>query len=238
MSAARTSPETLQALTAGLFRNRRPRTGQKVHRCSYHEGERETRPWLQHNTFEKSEHNARMRAAEEYDRATRAPGKRNGALGHIALEVYRLLLRLRGRKTGRLDPTYAWIAGQLCRSRSAVFRAMKRLKQFGFLDWLRRTRPVEDPEPDGQYVEQISNAYFLELRGAAAELVGRMLRRPSAKLRQVLDERRRDAKLAEADSADLVAGVSDPALRRSLERMLEKVEGANPPRPINGPCEV
>ena len=226
---------------AGAARRHQPRTGQQVHRYSYHEGERETRPWLQHNTFADSEHNARMRALEEFERSTRRRGRRNGALGHIALEVYRFLLRLRNRKTGRLDPSYDWIAKQLNRSRSAVARAIRRLKDANFLDWQRRTRPVEDPEPDGQYVEQISNAYFLTLREGAAELVRRVLRRPTEKMRRIAEEKRRAAE-RRADEAkpdeQLLSGIVDPYLRKALERLSAKLEGASPPGPINSALKI
>lgn len=229
--SARTRSE-IAAIRDDIFRARRPRTSQPVHRNSYHAGEREVRPWRQHNMFAATEHNARMRAAEEFDDLTRMPGRRNGALGHIALQVYRRLLRLRGRKTGRLDPTYAWLAAELNRSRSAVFRAMTRLKEHGFLDWLRRTQPVEDPEPDGQYVEQISNAYVLELRGVAAELVRRITRRPSEKLRRVIEEKRRALREAMPIEA-LLAAVVDDELRSVLKSFNEVLlESANPPRPI------
>lgn len=230
MSAV-TNPATIASLTAGLFRARRPRTGQRVHRNSFHEGEKEVRPWHQHNTFADSEHNARMRAAEEFDDRTKQPGKRNGALGYVALKVYRAMLRLRSRKTGRLDPTYGQLADRLTLSRSAVFRAVQRLKQHGFLDWVRRTRPVDDPEPDGQYNEQISNAYILELRGAAAALVGMILRRPTEKMRQIADAKRRKAESDALSDEEFVASVADPELRSIIARGL-RVGSANPPTPI------
>ncbi|HEX8402212.1 MAG TPA: replication protein A [Allosphingosinicella sp.] len=243
MSAARTSPESLQALSAGLFKDRRARTNQRVHRASYHEGEREGRLWRRHNTFADAEHNAWMRAAEELDDATRTTGKRNGAIGDIGLRVLRFMLRLRNRKTGRLDPSYAWLAAQINRSKSAVCRAVQRLKALGFLDWLRRTRPVEDPEPDGQYVKQISNAYLLELRGVAAEMVGRILRRPTEKMRRIVEEKQRadrDRADASRSATDVAAETADPDLRAILLSMASTIDareskdqGAIPPEPIN-----
>jgi predicted transcriptional regulator len=212
----------------------RPRTGQHVWRNSYHEGEREFRPWLQHNTFDNSDHNPRMRALEEVERSTRQKGRRNGALGHIALEVYRLLLRLRDRKTGRLDPSYDWIARVLNRSRSAVARAIARLKLAKFLKWQRRTRPVDDPEPGGQYVKQISNAYILELEGDAADLVRRIQRKPTGAMQRAMEAQRREAELAHKSTPELLTGIVDPELKKTLERLFLALGGANPPGPING----
>ena len=83
-----------------------------------------------------------MRATEAFEHETKLPGKRNGALGSIGLDVLRCLLRLRGRKDGRLDPTYQWIADKMHKSRSAVVEAVARLKVCDFLDWIRRCVPI------------------------------------------------------------------------------------------------
>lgn len=213
------------------------RTYQRVWAGSKDEGERETAPWAEFNTFPKSEHNARMRALEELEMATRAPGKRNGAVGHVALEVYRFLLRLRHRKTGRLEPSLAWIAAQINRSRSAVANALMRLKELKFLDWQRRTRPIEDPEPGGQYTQQISNAYILKLAGDALDLVCRIMRRPTERIRLVQlarDRDQRNKERARLPVEEIIAQVVDPSMRRILARMGEKFMGANPPEPMNG----
>jgi hypothetical protein len=213
------------------------RTFQKVWRHSVDAGSREAKPWIQHNTFPEHEHNGRMRALEELERVTRGPGKRNGAAGQIALEVYRFLLRLRDRRTGRLDPSLAWIAAQINRARSAVARALMRLRDLKFLEWQRRTQPVEDPEPGGQYTMQISNAYILKLDGDAAELVARILRKPTEIVRRVrlaLDRQRRNEETARLSTGELIEQVSDPVLRRIFTRMHAKVDSANPPGPMNG----
>lgn len=230
-------PPAVGEIVTGAKPRKARRTYQRVWSRSYDEGDREVRPWAQFNTFPETEHNARMRALEELESATRGPGKRNGAAGQIAVEVYRFMLRLRDRKTGRLEPSYAWIAAQLNRSMSAVKRAMKRLSVLGFLDWQRRTRPVEDPEPGGQYTEQISNAYILKLAGDAAELVRRMLRRPSERVRLVQlarDRQRRNEETGRMSTDEILAQVADPSLRKILTRLRDKVEGASPPGPLSG----
>jgi DNA-binding Lrp family transcriptional regulator len=232
------SSRAIGAVTGTLFKAPRTRTGQWVRNSSFHEGAREERRWKEENTFSPSEHNARMRAAEEFDRETRAPGKRNGSLGHIGLEVLRFMLRLRNRKTGRLDPSYSWIAEQLGRSRSAVAAALARLKEHGFLDWIRRTRVIEEPRDDGQYVEQISNAYFFSLPGKIAEQVRRMIRRPSEVVRrtsveQERSQRRERATKAADGAASIIAGVQNPTLRAILERTRRSLESASPPSSRN-----
>ncbi|GAA0672771.1 DNA-binding Lrp family transcriptional regulator [Sphingomonas insulae] len=207
----------------------RQRTGQPVRRNSHNAGGAEMALWRQHNMFPKSEHNARMRDLEEFERETKLPGKRNGAIGGVGLQVYRYLLRLRGKKTGRLDPTVRWIADAIGRSRSAVHAALTRLKEHGYLDWIRRCQPIENAEPDEQQTEQIANAYILQTPATAKERVRRMLRRPTEFVRAVADKLARQRKLETSTVNDVIAEATDPGLRAVLERLRDAVEGANPP---------
>lgn len=117
-------------------------------------------------------HDARriVLAARIYDRTGRARGARNGPLGHVALEVLDLLAALCDRRTGRLEPSYAYLMRQLRRSRDAVTRALAALRAHGFLDWLRRHQPCPQPNR-GPQIKQASNAYRLEMPPRAARLV-------------------------------------------------------------------
>lgn len=231
--AALTNSNALAKQVGNLFRARRPRTSQHVRRNSYHAGDRETRAWVCHNTFGRDENNARLRAAEKFDQDTKLPGKRNGKLGHIALEVYRLLLRLRGRGTGRLDPSYAWIAKRLHRSRSAVVSAAHRLKEHGFLDWIRRTQLVEDPDSD-QYVEQIPNAFLLTLSKKAAAIVARIMRRPTEAQQRKAEEADRRERYERPITDEELAAIETPEIREALERTRAPDRTANPPSGHNG----
>ncbi|WP_267382630.1 replication protein A [Sphingomonas sp. GC_Shp_6] len=199
-----------------------------MRRNSRNAGGAELALWRKHNMFPKTEHNARMRAAEEFEHETKLPGRRNGALGAIGLKVYRYLMRLRGKKSGRLDPTIRWIADQVHHSRSAVAAALKRLKEHGFLDWIRRCQPVEGAQPDEQQTEQIANAYVLPLPASAAERVRRMLRRPSEFVRAVAERLARQRKLETSTVDEVIGEVQDPALRAILARVRASVDSANP----------
>lgn len=110
-------------------------------------------------------------AARRYEVATRATGRRNGALGHVALELLELLGNLVSFKTGRLDPSVVFLMDRLKRSRDAVVRALQALRDHGFLDWLRRYEPT-GREGCGPQVRQMSNAYRLVLPPRAARLLG------------------------------------------------------------------
>ena len=207
----------------------RARSSSSVRRNSHNAGGSEVSLWRTHNTFPKSEHNARMRAAEAFEHETKLPGKRNGALGSIGLDVLRCLLRLRGRRDGRLDPTYQWIANKIHKSRSAVVEAAARLKACGFLDWIRRCVPIEDALPDEQQSEQISNAFILLQPPTVRECVRRMLRKPSEFVRAVAEKLARQKKLDTATVDDVIAEVQSPELRAILARVRAFVDSANPP---------
>ena len=112
-----------------------------------------------------------MLAAKRYELATRQPGARSGALGFVALEVLELMGNLVDFRTGRLEPSIETMMRYLKRSRDAIVRALKALRDHGFLDWLRRYEPTGAEQ--GPQVKQTSNAYRLFLPKRAAALLGR-----------------------------------------------------------------
>jgi hypothetical protein len=212
------------------------RTGQPVRRNSKAVGSFEHRYW---SRFDRTEFNARMRAAEMHDRQTKLAGKRNGDLGYVALEVYRELMRMVDWKTGRLEPAIDTLCDRLKRSRDAVVRALARLKGAGFLDWQRRVEPLENPDPFGPQVRQATNAYKLTLPKAAAELVRRLMRRPTEAQRAVAEERDRQARttaaLTEHETLERIAkafagGTSFEESLRSLGSSMDRMNAS----PSNG----
>ena len=183
--------------------------------------------------FPRSENNARLKQLEQLMRSTKLPGRRRGIVGDVEMEVYRFLLRRRGRMNGRLDYAISTIAAEIRRARSAVINALARLKELGFLDWRRRTAPVEHPEPGGQYVQQISNAYFLTLPRKAAELVRRILRRPTEEGRRAQQHREFLAQFDAMTPEEQLATITDEGLRSTFRRMRRLLEGASPPQGQN-----
>lgn len=117
--------------------------------------------------------------AKRYELATRQPGARNGALGFVALEVLEYLSNLVNFRTGRLDPSLDFLMRKLRRSRDAIVRALKALRDHGFVDWLRRFEPTGN-EGRGPQVRQVSNAYRLSLPRRAAAMMGRFFQIPPA----------------------------------------------------------
>ena len=164
-----------------------------------------------------------LKAAQRYELHGRQPGRRNGPLGSIALEILALFGNLVSFKTGRLDPSLDWIMDKLKRSRDTVVRALKALRDHGFLGWLRRYEPIPN-EGRGPQVRQVSNAYRLFAPKHALALLGRWSGRPSLPGDDAAA--RADRKAIEAEhvaSLDLGAFASfqcgDSPLGRALAQM-------------------
>jgi len=78
-------------------------------------------------------------------------------------------------RTGRLEPSIDYLMRKLKRSRDAVMRALARLRQHGFADWLRRFERVERDGP-GPRMRQVSNAYRIALPARPAGLLAPVVR--------------------------------------------------------------
>ncbi len=96
--------------------------------------------------------------ARALDRRSHVAGKHGGRLGHTGLQVLHcLVFDFLNWATGQLDPSYEAIAAKANLARSTVGAALRRLKELGILNWLRR---CEESFEDGRYMlRQISNAY-------------------------------------------------------------------------------
>lgn len=112
-------------------------------------------------------------AARRYELTTKQKGKRNGALGHVALEILDYLTNLVDYRTGRLEPSLDYLMEKLCRSRDAIVRALKALRTHGFIDWLRRFVPTGNEGHGQPKYHQTSNAYRLSMPKRALRYLGR-----------------------------------------------------------------
>jgi hypothetical protein len=143
-------------------------------RNSYHRGEREGLIWrpLGGTRAEARRFKGAVRkAAQRFDHSTKTPETRmGGVLRLTGLAVLNALLDIVDDVTGRLEPSIATIADRAKLGVRTVVRALRRLSDAGFLDWLRRTEAVEQ-EGAGPQVQQITNAYWFALRGRAAGMV-------------------------------------------------------------------
>ena len=212
------------------------RTCQPVRRNSFHRGERENRVW---RPVDRKRIGATLRAAEQYDRTHKQAGKRNGPLGHIGLEVLRQLYRIVDYRSGRCEPSIDTLMRALRRSRDAVVKALARLRQHGFLNWIRRTEPTGIEDGSGPRVRQIPNAYWFSLPRTAAAMVARLLRAPPPPADAVCHAEATAAEL-QAMLASLPLGelphviVSDPGLAAVLARLGAGVAARDPSASL--PC--
>lgn len=233
--------QTLFDAFNGKRRGDRPRTGERVWRNSYYEGQCEARLWRPFAGGDmrgaKRRIGAILRAARELERKTRLerqkidPGARNGILGHIGLDVldalYNKFLQF---STGQLDPAVETIARHVGHSYAAVHAALKRLRTHGFLHWMRRTRPKGGKGEAGPQVEQIPNAYALLLPKPLEDVVRHLLGRSPTPddLRAHREQRHREynemlSSLSAADflkatwDGDQLAGESLARIARTLD---------------------
>lgn len=125
--------------------------------------------------------------------------------------VLRYMLDRYNHLTGQLYPCADTIAAETGKSLGFVKAALARLKRFGFINWVRRTKTKEGSEGQaGPQLEQTSNAYYFawaeELIAAAKATFQNLLTIATRKLRG-------DPKPPRA------VAPSDPALAAALARM-------------------
>ncbi len=226
---------TVGEIASGAEPAKRRRTGQPVRRDSYNVGEREAR-W--YRPVARASVGARLLAAERYELRAKVKGRKNGAFGHVGLEVLKLLYRTVCFKTGRLEPSLDWMMLKLRRSRAAIVRALAALQRHGFIDWIRRTEPTEIEGP-GPQVRQISNAY--RLLEPACPKGGHLADQPPP----VPDDHAHAVETAAAERATMVASlasaeyvaatIGDDSLAVSLFRLACSLgfSSASSPRSLN-----
>ena len=99
-----------------------------------------------------------------------------GPLGDSALKLGKLLIRFMAELTraGKrvLAPSREYLADQLGIDPRTVDRAKEELRRHGWLAWIRRFEPVDDPGQEGPQIRQIPNAYRLTVPAAAVVLLG------------------------------------------------------------------
>src|SRR3546814_10252189 len=127
------------------------------------------------------------------------------------------LSRIVDYKTGRLYPSIGYLMRQLRRSRAAIVHALARLKEHGFLEWIRRTEPTGNVG-FGPQVRQITNAYRFCLPPAARRMVERIVGKGPA---PDDDTHRREAAAQEME-AMLASLPADQRMHAMIERSEEQ----------------
>jgi hypothetical protein len=94
------------------------------------------------------------------------------------LEV--LLRRCTDYGSGICEPCLDTLQRMTRFARATIVRALRILRTAGFVRWLRRTAPTDNPPREGPQVRQVSNAYWFDL----AELPRRVAMAVKARLRK------------------------------------------------------
>jgi hypothetical protein len=88
--------------------------------------------------------------APDFDRNTRRKDCHGGAVGHAALQVlHAMIFDFLNYASSRLDPSYAAIARKADVCERTVATALKRLRELGILNWVRR---CAESWRDGRFV--------------------------------------------------------------------------------------
>ena len=214
---------TLGAVISGITAKR---THAPVHRHSKPAGQCEAAIWRRTT---RQDTRQIMLAAKRYEIAMKQPGKRTGPLGAVALEVLELLTNLVDYRTGRLDPSLDTMMRRLRRSRDAIVRALKALRDHGFVDWLRRFVPTDNEGNKGPQVRQTSNAYRLVMPARARALLGRYGKPSPLPEDRIQADADRAAELARYRSSMPLAEratdeLGDTNLGRALARLGRNIE--------------
>ena len=156
-------------------------TGAPVLRGSLEEGTFEHRFW---RVYEPKETDRLLRSAvavmhmgrrERRDRRSEGLSEEVVALlpklTNPAIEIYKVLCEIGRVHEGRIFPSYETIKAKTELSRATIARAIKQLKEAGFLTKQRRCKRVEREGP-GPRFEQTSNAYRLEWPTRLAKWLG------------------------------------------------------------------
>ncbi|HEX8585072.1 MAG TPA: hypothetical protein VF680_11745 [Allosphingosinicella sp.] len=185
-------------------------------------------------------------AAKKFDHDSKMPGDRMGKIGPSGLKVLEALLVGVDFMKGRIEPSIATIMGRAKLARATVVRALSRLKDAGFLWWIRRKVEL-DTEGAGPRIHQATNAYWFKLRGRAAGLVRLIMakRRPpppdDAVTRREQDAQETEAMLKRGTSEDAARfrlgdsplGDAFASLGRLLDHNASSIESRNPDRQSN-----
>ena len=137
--------------------------------------------------------------------------------------VLAYLIDAHNHLTGECYPRLEKIAKEIARSRDGVIDSLRRLKEYGFVRWVRRTKTKEGAEGEaGPQLEQTSNAFTFawetSLTGRALLVFRHMLK---LGLRRV----------SGAPPARIAAVITDLDLKAATEQFRASWHAQNPPPP-------
>ena len=165
---------------------------------------------------------ALLQAANEFDVAGKKPGER-GPLQANGVRVLEVLVRKAlDFATGRSEPELLTLVKWTGLSKPAVVAALARLREHGFLDWVRRSIRTGAKGQAGPQRKQTSNAYFFGF--------GRMRdkhRNVWQRFRQLLARKLANAAARSGEPAPMPAPMPSGPLGEALAALGERVRSAS-----------
>ncbi|NWK96519.1 hypothetical protein DM806_12780 [Sphingobium lactosutens] len=165
-----------------------------------------------------------LRLAKEYDVIHKKKGERSPLMANGIRVLEALLRNFLDFKTGQLDPAITALMKVTALSKNAVVDSLKRLKDHGFLDWVRRSERTTNVGEAGPQRQQTTNAYHFDIGrlGRALGDAGRAVRARFLNLREA--RRRRAAQIPhpaqlQPHSAPQPQTSGDPTMEAILKRI-------------------
>ena len=117
---------------------------------------------------------------DEWANLRKKPGKAHELCSNCKKLLEVLLRKLTNFGTGICEPCLDTLQRETRFARATIVRALRILRNEGFLRWVRRTVKTDNPPGEGPQVRQVSNAYWFDL----AVLPRRVAMAVKAKLRK------------------------------------------------------
>lgn len=155
----------MTASAIGTVLASRAGTGQPVWRKSYDEEDKRAKVGWPMNGEKKQALrfiDCFIRTMKQYAQLTKADGRSHGMTQNAIWVAEVLLRRCTDFSTGRCTPCLETIQRLTGFARPTIVRLLATLRNFGFLDWVRRTARTGNKPGEGPQVRQTSNAYFVD----------------------------------------------------------------------------
>ncbi len=172
-----------------------------------------------------------LRLAKEYDVIHKKKGERSPLMANGIRVLEALLRNFLDFKTGQLDPAITALMKVTALSKNAVVDALKRLREHGFLDWVRRSEKTTNVGEAGPQRQQATNAYHFDI-GRLGRARGDAGKAGTARCLTLREARRRRAaaRPAPAKQQPPAPSLAEKPLDAALEAALKRIEAAGEAR--------
>lgn len=224
---------TVPATATAGQRKEKPFTD-PVRKRSFHENSRAAKPWQRWGKSRVEWNRYKSAALGAFDRLMLDQRKRGAAARREKVEqsvrlrgddrlILAFLLDRYNHVTGQLYPAIQTIVSETGLGRTFVIEGLDRLKRFGFVNWVRRTKTKPDAEGQaGPQLEQTSSAYFFDWQA--------LVQRARKTFYQLLTIGLRKVRPTSAPApVPAQRWPSDPEARALLERMQSSLDSASTP---------